>query len=135
MDKFDEMIKKSKPIYQPKNNNFVEKTMAQIKSQPKRKVWNVKLWAPVLVGGFAVLLLGVMFVPKLWQTGTSTQDAQSAVHTNSNAQQTPSTAVNNSDLESDLGNISGSMNQESTDQSSASAALNDSQQQIAVPQE
>jgi cytoskeletal protein RodZ len=137
MDKFDEMIKESKPIYQPKNNNnFVEKTMAQITPQPKRKAWNAKLWAPIAVGGFAVLLLGFIFVPKLWQSNApASQDTQTSVQTDTNAQQTPATAVSNSDLESDLGNIGGSMNQESSDQSTANTALNDSQQQIAVPQE
>jgi len=136
MDKFDEMIKKSKPIYQPKNNNFVEKTMTQIKPQSNRKAWNLKLWTPIIAGGFAVLVLGFVFVPKLWQTSTpTTENTQTTTQPDTAAQQTPATAVSNTDLQSDLGNIDGSMNQESSDQSNANTALNDNQQQIAVPQE
>ncbi|HSW77384.1 MAG TPA: hypothetical protein VLG36_01125 [Candidatus Chromulinivoraceae bacterium] len=136
MDKFDEMIKKSKPIYQPKNTNFVEKTMTQIKPQSSRKAWNLKLWTPIIAGGFAVLILGFVFVPKLWQTNTpTTENTQVTTQPDTTAQQTPATAVSNTDLQSDLGNISGSMNQESSDQSNANSALNDNQQQIAVPQE
>lgn len=139
MDKFDQSIKNSTNPVEP-TNEFVDKTMSEITKGCSKKSWNVKIWAPVLVGSLAVIV--VLFVAlkpstktPINNTSTLTSSAQQpATTTTQSATATPATpaaSTDNASLSSDLGSVQSSINQEAADQSNANSALNDSQPALA----
>jgi cytoskeletal protein RodZ len=143
MDKFDEIIKDAKEEYQPKTN-FVEATMAHINPNQPRKRWNMKLWGSVFAGGLAMAAIAFVVVPLVGHnpsattqssTGASQQASSSSSQSASGSQGSAAAGTTNADLQGDLSGINGSMNQANSDQTSANSAVNDSQQQVSIPQD
>jgi hypothetical protein len=154
MDKFDKVIQNAKALPEP-SERFVETTMQEIKSRQPRRRWQIKIWAPILAGGFAVIALIFVALPssnhnvnitttasKTNSTPTATQSKPSTATkpttttnsgTSAAANGSPSAGTDNASLESQLNSVNGEMNQENSDQGDANSALNDSQQEITVP--
>ena len=136
MDKFDQIIQKSKQNIEP-SANFVDVTMDKITNRKVKKHWGLKLWAPILGGSLAVVaLLFVTLSPgnHIFTSKTpASKIATKASYPSQVATVTEAPGTDNSALASYLSGVQGSMNQENTDQSSANSYINDSQQEIAVP--
>lgn len=135
MDKFDEMMKQAKTTYEP-SSNFVEETMQQLPTKQQPIKHRLRLW--LVAGGATLALMALLFVVLPTMIHPTTQRASQASSVASTGQSTGTTATlpagtNNTNLASDLSSITASESQENTDQSSATTALNDSSQQIAVP--
>jgi hypothetical protein len=135
MDKFEQQIVNAKKPYEP-STNFVEETMEQLKNEKPRRRWNIKVWAPALVGTVAVVAIAFIAWPKPANTTDSTNTSDQAQ--TSQGTQSKSAAATGSDdasLNNDLNSIQGSINQAATDQNGAENAVNDNQQQVTVPTE
>lgn len=129
MDKFDEIIKHARADIAP-SARFVDDTMHKIMREAPSAKRNRGFmhWLPLAAGAAAVI--AVVFAFSLHggkqapSTGTSTLATTS-----------PGIAAgsDNASLAGDLSSVQSSLNQESTDQNSANQAINDQQQEIAVP--
>lgn len=129
MDKFDQQISKAKPPFEPKTN-FVEDTMNQLPNQKPHHRWSMKIWAPAITGVVAVAIIAFVVWPR---------PSANAPATNQNSSSQPSasapltTGTDNASLSSDLNSIQSSLDQSAKDQTGAEGAVNDNQNQIAVP--
>jgi hypothetical protein len=136
MDKFDQIIKNAKRNVEP-STDFVDATMTKITNHRVKKHWAIKLWAPILVGGLAaVVLLFVTLSPgsTTYSFKTSPSKTKNSSGTSSQvASATEAAGTDNAALDSYLSGVQGSMNQENSDQNDANSYINDSQQEITVP--
>lgn len=143
-NKFDQSIKEAQETYEPKPD-FVANTINQLPSNIPKKHWGIKLWAPALVGTLAVLAIIFVAVPigdhktasksTLLTTSTKTPASATTSSTSNNttvASATPA-STDNTSLQNDINGVQSSINQENTDQASATSTINDSQQEITVP--
>ncbi len=136
MDEFDDMIRKAKTGVTPRED-FVGTTMKKVSTITPRKKWGMKILIPSAATGL-IVIAALLFVPQVFQQSASTANTNATPPTYGQQQAaippvTPPTSIDNSSLQADLNSIGGSMNQESTDQNSATSSLNDSSQQINVP--
>jgi hypothetical protein len=138
MDKFEQSIKNAKEPYQP-SVDFVDQTMQKITGNAPRRRWNIKIWAPIMAGGLAVLAIVLISLPFGSSTSIATKNTEPLKQQTSMPTQTSQKTTtlvpgtDNASLESDLMNVQGALTQENTDQTSANSALNDSQYEIAIP--
>ncbi len=140
MDKFDQRIKHAMRTIEP-TSNFVEVTMQQVENVQVKKRWNLKLWIPVTAGSVAVIAIVLVTIALVGHNDASKKNSNQSVATNQVQQTQPSqsstvnppSGTDNASLASDLSGIDGAMSNENADQSSATAAINDNSQQIAVP--
>ncbi|MEO8911561.1 MAG: hypothetical protein ABI303_01125 [Candidatus Saccharimonas sp.] len=109
--------------------------MSELKTHKvPRKSFSSKIWASAVAGGAVLVAAFIIFVVPLIN-GDSVSTDPTATPTTSVSPQpaTPASSTDNSSLNSDLNGINSSINQESSDQNSADSALDDSSQQITVP--
>jgi hypothetical protein len=150
MNKFDESIKNARAAYEPRTD-FVSSTMKQVASRQPRHRYSVRLWAPVLAGGLAVIALLFVAMPFGGHTTSNNMPATSVITTKTKTPTTTTTpptttttpatttqpvvpaGTDDASLQSDLNDVSAAQSQEDNDQGNANSALNDSQQEIAVP--
>lgn len=84
----------------------------------------------------AIAGAGYVVWKKHHKQATTTSNTSSSTTAGTSSSQSPTTlapGTANSDLSNDLGNIGGSLNQEGSDQGSATTNLNDAQSQVSVP--
>lgn len=139
MDKFDEVIKNTKQTPEP-TSNFVEATMQQVEDRQPRKRRNLKIWVPAIAGGLVVIALllvviptGHVAAPKAVTSGNTSATTPAKQGSTTGSTATPAVGTDNASLDNDLTGIKNSTNQENADQGSANSAVNDSQNEIAVP--
>ena len=138
MDKFDEIIKNTQQKINP-SETFVDATMHQIDNRQIHKRWNLKIWAPTLAGALAVLIvLFITLVPGNNNTPKSSSQTKSTTTQKQTTTQpgtviTPPAGTDDASLQNNLNNIQSAINQENTDQNSATSTINDNQQEITVP--
>jgi hypothetical protein len=139
MDKFDDLIKNAKKLYEPRKD-FVDTSMEKINNQHSKRHFRIKLWAPVLAGGLAVIALLFIVLPlgnnnspskEKLSSKTSSVPTQAVASSNTNG--SVAAGTDNASLTSDLNSINGSIGQENSDQGKANSALNDQSQEITVP--
>jgi hypothetical protein len=137
MDKFDERIKNAQSEYTP-TSGFVDRTMDEVKKRKIHRRFSLKIWAPALAGGFAVLVMAVIFVPKPAQDNVVDGNklpshSQKIAHTVPTSSPAPiSDGTDDAALAKDLSSIQDSMNQSGSDQSTVDTAVNDNQQAISI---
>jgi negative regulator of sigma E activity len=139
MDNFDQHITDAKKEYEPRKD-FVDMTMQQVRQTQPKKKWGMRLWVPTAAVGAAVVIAAILFIPTLNHSNTASTKV--ATPTTSTANQTaPTTSTtpavpagtDNASLDSDMNGVNSSMSQESSDQTSADSAVNDSSQEVTVP--
>jgi hypothetical protein len=139
MDKFDDIINQSKPTIEI-NQKFTDNTMNKINAKPK-KGWRLKRWAPLGGGALALLLIIFLLFPSAANKPMSEQSAADHSSSTTNrlgsanpsSQAALSSADSDASLTADINSVTSSINQENGDQMTASSAINDSSQVIAVP--
>ncbi len=115
----------------------------ELPSGKKSLIKSPKLWGGLAAALIIVIAATFLLMPhssRLSSTGKASINVSLpliARETSSpktyNIENSLSSGTDNTSLNSDLSNISSSMNQENNDKTSASNSLNDSQQQIAIP--
>ena len=95
-----------------------------------------------LCRGLAMVAIAFVIVPLVGHTpsapaqnSTGTSQQASSQQSATGSQGSAAAGTTNADLQSDLNGINGSMNQASSDQTSANSVVNDSQQQVSIPQD
>lgn len=143
MDKLDDDINKLKKIHQPRAS-FVADTMKNIRElpmhsqKPARKTW-IFVLSPIL----AVFILFFAFSNLLHHSATTTNNSPNSSTTSSTqSNQTPSTqpttativpGTDDASLQADLNSVNTSITKSQQSLDNANSAINDQQNQIAVP--
>jgi len=143
MEKLDQTIKDTSGDYEPKKQFGDEAMQAVMNEQtdPRKKRHGFRLWIPAAaVAMIAAVLIFVLLPNDTKSKSPSVKSgdkvaANNASKTGSAESDTIPAGSSNASLASDLSDVQGAMKQEGSDQSTASAALNDQQHEITVPTE
>lgn len=134
MNKFDDLIKEAKTVYEPEAD-FVDKTMARIINRKSRRLFSVKIWVPALAGSLAVVALVMTTLPSMDMKNNNSAKVAADERTQKNPNSSTSSAPNvagadNASLERALNELATVASGIDTDQAEVEAAFNDGSNQI-----